>query len=49
MKIRAAVFREGSAEPNIEELELAGPGAGEVLVRMVATVTEKVFNHSPPL
>ncbi|MDP6174604.1 MAG: alcohol dehydrogenase catalytic domain-containing protein, partial [Rhodospirillales bacterium] len=37
MKISAAVFRSGSAEPNIEELDLTGPGPGEVLVRMVGT------------
>jgi len=37
MKITAAVFRPGSEAPNIEEVELTGPGAGEVLVRMVAT------------
>ena len=37
MKIRAAVFREGSEAPAIEELELTGPGPGEVLVRIVAT------------
>lgn len=37
MKIRAAVFREGSEAPAIEELELSGPRAGEVLVRIVAT------------
>ena len=37
MKIRAAVFREGSEAPAIEELELTGPRAGEVLVRIVAT------------
>jgi aryl-alcohol dehydrogenase len=37
VKIRAAVFRQGSAEPNIEELDLSGPKPGEVLVRMVAT------------
>jgi aryl-alcohol dehydrogenase len=37
MKIRAALFREGSESPTIEELELTGPGAGEVLVRIVAT------------
>jgi len=37
MKIRAAVFREGVEAPAIEELELTGPGEGEVLVRMVAT------------
>ena len=35
MKIRAAVFREHT--PSIEELELTGPGPGEVLVRIVAT------------
>jgi aryl-alcohol dehydrogenase len=37
MKIRAAVFREGSEIPAIEDLELTGPGPGEVLVRIVAT------------
>ena len=37
MKIKAAVFRQGSDQPNIEELELSGPRPGEVLVRMVAT------------
>lgn len=37
MKIRAAVFRDNSGTPSLEELELAGPGPGEVLVRIVAT------------
>lgn len=37
MKIKAAVFRQGSDQPSIEELELSGPRPGEVLVRMVAT------------
>ncbi len=37
MKIRAAVFRDESGHPSIEEIDLAGPGPGEVLVRMVAT------------
>lgn len=37
MKIRAAVFRDVTGHPAIEELELTGPGPGEVLVRMVAT------------
>lgn len=37
MKIQAAVFREPGQGPAIEELELSGPGAGEVLVRIVAT------------
>ncbi len=36
-KISAAVFRDDSLTPSIEELELAGPGPGEVLVRLVAT------------
>ena len=31
MKIRAAVFRDESLKPSIEELELSGPQAGEVL------------------
>jgi len=37
MKIRAAVFRAGNEAPAIEELELTGPGPGEVLVRIIAT------------
>ena len=37
MKIRAAVFRDETGHPKIEELDLTGPGPGEVLVRMVAT------------
>lgn len=37
MKIKAAVFRDFSVKPSLEELELTGPGAGEVLVRIVAT------------
>ncbi len=36
MKIKAAVFRDQSLKPVIEDLELTGPGAGEVLVRIVA-------------
>jgi len=36
MKIRAAVFRDTSGKPSIETLDLAGPGPGEVLVRIVA-------------
>ena len=35
--IKAAVFRDDSLTPSIEELELSGPGPGEVLVRLVAT------------
>jgi len=37
VKIRAAVFRDQSLKPSIEDLELDGPGEGEVLVRIVAT------------
>ena len=37
MRITAAVFRDDSLRPSIEALELTGPGAGEVLVRIVAT------------
>lgn len=37
MKINAAVFRDDSLRPSLEELELTGPRAGEVLVRIVAT------------
>ena len=37
MQIRAAVFRTPDAGPVIEDVELSGPGPGEVLVRMVAT------------
>lgn len=37
MKIRAAVFRDETGHPAIEELDLSGPGPGEVLVRIVAT------------
>lgn len=36
MKIRAAVFRDESGHPSIEELDLSGPGAGEVLVKVVS-------------
>jgi aryl-alcohol dehydrogenase len=36
MKIRAAVFPDESLNPSIEELELSGPQAGEVLVRITA-------------
>ena len=35
MKIKAAVFRDKSHNPTIEDLELSGPRAGEVLVRIV--------------
>ena len=37
MEIRAAVFRDTSLKPSIETLEMSGPGAGEVLVRLTAT------------
>jgi len=37
VKIRAAVFRDNSQKPAIEDLELEGPVEGEVLVRIVAT------------
>ena len=37
MKIKAAVFRDNSLNPSVEEIELTGPKAGEVLVRIVAT------------
>ena len=37
MRITAAVFRNDSVRPSIEGLELTGPCAGEVLVRIVAT------------
>ena len=37
VKISAAVFRDKTKVPHFEELELTGPGPGEVLVRMVAT------------
>ena len=37
MKIRAAVAREGNPHPKFENVELDGPRADEVLVRMVAT------------
>ena len=37
MKIRAAVAREGNPHPQFEDVELSGPRADEVLVRMVAT------------
>jgi aryl-alcohol dehydrogenase len=37
MKIRAAVFHDESLNPSIEELDLSGPNAGEVLVRVTAT------------
>lgn len=35
-EIRAAVFRDQSLKPSIENLTLTGPGDGEVLVRIVA-------------
>jgi aryl-alcohol dehydrogenase len=37
MKIRAAVARAGNPHPRFEDVELSGPRADEVLVRMVAT------------
>lgn len=37
MKIRAAVFRDETGHPAIEELEIKGPGPGEVLIRIAAT------------
>jgi aryl-alcohol dehydrogenase len=37
MKIKAAVLRQGDKPYSIETLELAGPGPGEILVRIVAT------------
>jgi len=37
VKISAAVFRDQSKQPTFEELDLSGPGEGEVLVRLVAT------------
>ncbi len=37
VKIKAAVFRDDSLKPSLEELELTGPGDGEVLVKIVAT------------
>ena len=37
MRIEAAIWREGSPDPSIEAVDLAGPRAGEVLVRIVAT------------
>ena len=35
MKVIAAVSREGQALPQLEELELAGPRAGEILVKVM--------------
>ncbi|MEA2624261.1 MAG: aryl-alcohol dehydrogenase [Candidatus Binatota bacterium] len=37
MKIQAAVLRAGDKPYSLERLELAGPGADEILVRMVGT------------
>jgi aryl-alcohol dehydrogenase len=37
MKIQAAVLRAGDAPYSLEQLELAGPGVGEILVRIVGT------------
>ena len=37
MKIRAAVFREAGVPFSVETLDLAPPGAGEVLVKIAAT------------
>ena len=37
MKIKAAIFRDYSHNPTIEELDLEGPQAGEILVKIVAT------------
>jgi len=37
MKIDAAVSRPGAAAPVLEQVDLAGPGPGEMLVRIVAT------------
>jgi len=36
MRITAAISRDGEAAPRLEEIELGGPRAGEVLVRVVA-------------
>ncbi|HEY8581248.1 MAG TPA: alcohol dehydrogenase catalytic domain-containing protein, partial [Beijerinckiaceae bacterium] len=36
MQITAAVFRDDTLRPSFETLEMSGPGAGEVLVRIVA-------------
>src|SRR5256714_11003577 len=38
MKIQAAVLRSGDQPYSLERLELAGPGAGEILVRIAGTV-----------
>ncbi len=37
MKIQAAVLRDGDKPYSLERLELAGPGVGEILVRIVGT------------
>lgn len=37
MKVRAAVFRDGTLNPSFETLTLAGPRTGEVLVKIVAS------------
>src|SRR5690349_5723398 len=37
MKTRAAILRDGATHPAIEDIELEGPRAGEVLVRIVAS------------
>lgn len=50
MKITAAVLRDGHGPFSVEELELGEPGAGEVLVRMVATGmchTDLLFRELP--
>jgi alcohol dehydrogenase len=37
VKIRAAILEETGARPHVDEVELAGPSAGEVLVRLHAS------------
>ena len=37
MRIKAAVVRDRQTLPCIEDLDISGPGAGEVLVKVVAT------------
>ncbi len=51
MKIKAAVLREGSGPFTVEDLDLAEPGAGEALVRMVAAGmchTDLLSRELPP-
>lgn len=53
MQIKAAVIRDHQTFPCLEDLDLSGPGAGEVLVKMVAAgvchTDLKFAGHASPL